>query len=234
MKTYGQYCPVARASEIFAERWTPIIVRNISLGCHSFSDILGGAAGLSKTLLVDRLRMLERAGIVDAVSKPRGRGSLYYLTQAGEELAEVCESLGKWGARWMEMETEHMDPVPVLWAKARSWDLDALPRDRVVLRFDLSDYPKPMWILAQRDGVELCAKHPGFPEDVVVTTDRETLAMWHSGGLSYRQAIRSGRMTVEGPRDLVRTFPAWIPQSLFADVEPDRTRPTKVVRSSRP
>ena len=218
MKGYGQYCPVARASEVFAERWTPIIVRNISLGCHSFSEILGGAAGLSKTLLVDRLRTLERAGIVDSVPNPRGRGSLYYLSEAGEELADVCKSLGKWGARWMDMETEHMDPIPVLWAKTRSWDIDALPRDRVVVRFDLSDHPKPMWILAQDAGVELCAKHPGFPEDVVVTTDRETLAKWHSGRLRSREALKSGRMKVEGPRDLVRSLDSWVPQSQFADV----------------
>lgn len=222
MKGYGQYCPVARASEVFAERWTPIIVRNISLECHSFSEILRGAAGLSKTLLSDRLRKLERAGIVDAVPNPRGRGSLYYLTEAGQELAEVCKSLGRWGARWMEMELEHMDPVNVLWVKTRAWNLAALPRERVVVRFDVTDYSKPMWILAQRTGVELCAKHPGFPEDVVVTTDRETLAMWHSGTLEYRQAIRNGRMKVEGPRDLVRTFPTWVPQSLFADVKPAR------------
>lgn len=223
MKGYGQYCPVARASEVFAERWTPIIVRNISLECHSFSEILRGAAGLSKTLLADRLRTLERAGIVDAAPNPRGRGSLYYLTEAGHELAEVCKSLGRWGARWMEMKLEHMDPVTVLWAKTRTWDLARLPRERVVVRFDVSDYPKPMWILAQRAGVELCAKHPGFPEDVVVTTDRETLTMWHSGKLPYRQAIGTGRMRVEGPRDLVRTFPTWVPQSLFADVKPART-----------
>lgn len=222
MKGYGDYCPIARASEVFAERWTPIIVRNISLECHSFSEILRGASGLSKTLLADRLRTLERAGIVDAVQNPRGRGSLYYLTEAGRELAEVCKSLGRWGARWREMEFEHMDPVPVLWSKTRTWDLAGLPRERVVVRFDVTDYPKPMWVLAQRDRAELCVTHPGFPEDVVVTTDRETLAMWHAGTVPYRQAIRSGRMKVEGPRELVRTFPDWVPLSLFADEKPVR------------
>src|SRR3970282_1642200 len=51
MRTYGQYCPIARGAEIFAERWTPLIVRNLYLGCGSFSEILEGAPGLSRTLL---------------------------------------------------------------------------------------------------------------------------------------------------------------------------------------
>ncbi len=65
MRTYGQYCPIARGAEIFAERWTPLIVRNLSLGCGSFSKILEGAPGLSRTLLSQRLKQLERLGIVD-------------------------------------------------------------------------------------------------------------------------------------------------------------------------
>ena len=121
----------------------------------------------------------------------------------------------------MEMELEHMDPVPVLWAKTRTWDVARLPRERIVVRFDVAG-EKARWILAQKGGAELCATHPGFPEDVVVTTDRETLALWHSGTLPYRQAIRSGRMTIEGPRELVRTFPDWMPISTFANEAPAR------------
>lgn len=222
MKGYGQYCPVARASEVFAERWTPIIVRNISLGCNSFNEILRGAPGLSKSLLVERLRTLQRAGIVDAVPNPHGRGSVYYFTDAGEELAEVCKVLGTWGARWMEMELEHMDPVTVLWAKTRVWDVSDLPQDPIVIRFDVSDHAKALWILVQRNGAELCVKHPGFPENLVVTADREALALWHTGALPYREAIRTGRVRVEGPRALVRTFPDWFPLSGFADVKPVR------------
>src|SRR6185436_4943026 len=51
MRTYGQYCPIARGAEIFAERWTPLIIRNLHLGCETFGEILEGAPGLSHTLL---------------------------------------------------------------------------------------------------------------------------------------------------------------------------------------
>ena len=69
MRTYGQYCPIARGAEIFAERWTPLIVRNLYLGCDTFGEILKGAPGLSRTLLTQRLKQLERLGIVESAPK---------------------------------------------------------------------------------------------------------------------------------------------------------------------
>ena len=100
MRTYGQYCPIARGAEIFAERWTPLIIRNLYLGCGTFSEILDGAPGLSRTLLSQRLKHLERLGIVESAAKLDGRGRHYELTNAGHDLFKVCVSLGEWGAAW--------------------------------------------------------------------------------------------------------------------------------------
>ena len=55
MRTYGQYCPIARTSELLAERWTPIIIRNLLTGCRTFGELLAGAPGISKALLAQRL-----------------------------------------------------------------------------------------------------------------------------------------------------------------------------------
>ncbi len=55
MKSYGQYCPIARTSELFAERWTPIIVRNLGAGCRTFTQLREGAPGIPKALLAERL-----------------------------------------------------------------------------------------------------------------------------------------------------------------------------------
>jgi DNA-binding HxlR family transcriptional regulator len=74
MRTYGQYCPIARGAEIFAERWTPLIVRNVYLGCGTFGEILDGAPGLSRTLLSQRLKQLELLGVVASTPKSAGRG----------------------------------------------------------------------------------------------------------------------------------------------------------------
>jgi DNA-binding HxlR family transcriptional regulator len=75
MRTYGQYCPIARGAEFFAERWTPLIIRNLHLGCGNFSEILEGAPGLSRTLLSQRLKQLEWLGVVESAPKPGGTGT---------------------------------------------------------------------------------------------------------------------------------------------------------------
>ena len=85
MRNYGQYCPIARASALIAERWTPIILRNLMNGCTTFSDIAQGAPGIPRSLLTTRLRELERVGVVWSEANPSGRGSLYHLTGAGED-----------------------------------------------------------------------------------------------------------------------------------------------------
>ena len=69
---YGEYCPIAKAAEILAERWTPLIVRNIYLRSHSFSDIHRGCPRMSSTLLAQRLRALERAQVIERVAAPAG------------------------------------------------------------------------------------------------------------------------------------------------------------------
>ena len=65
MRSYGQYCPIARASEILAERWTPLVVRNLMFGAETFSQIARGVPSMSRSMLATRLKELERAGIVE-------------------------------------------------------------------------------------------------------------------------------------------------------------------------
>jgi len=224
VRGYGQYCPVTRAAEVFAERWTPVIVRNMLLGCQSFAQIADGAPGMSRTLLTQRLRHLERCGIVERRPSPRGRGSVYLLTDAGRELEEVCMALGTWGARWAELGPEHLDAYTVLWATCRRMTTEGgLPERRVVVRFELRDGPKRrFWLILQRPEAEVCLKPPGFEEDLVVTTDVETLTKWHMGWTSLDDARRAGRFVLEGPRELVRAFPSWNWLSRFAEVRPAR------------
>jgi DNA-binding HxlR family transcriptional regulator len=123
--TYQQYCPIARGAEIFAERWTPLIIRNLYLGCRTFTEILDGAPGMSRTLLTERLRTMERNEIIERHPRTRGRGFTYHLTPAGAELVDVCIALGNWGARWLEIAPEHLGPHIVLWNMARLADRTA-------------------------------------------------------------------------------------------------------------
>ena len=116
MDGYGQYCPIALGAEVFAERWTPIIVRNLMSGSERFGDLLDGAPGLPRSVLAQRLRRLERAGVI---ARSDGRVPVYQLTDCGQELAQVCLALGVWGARWREVRPEHHDPYLVVWMLSR-------------------------------------------------------------------------------------------------------------------
>ena len=219
MDGYGQYCPIALGAEVFAQRWTPIILRNLMVGCGRFGEILDGAPGLSRSVLAQRLRQLERDGVVEQVD-----GAGYRLTGCGRELAEVVLALGAWGARWREVLPEHHDPYLMLWTLSRLIDPGALPRPRVVVRFDLVDGSNPdrYWLVACAQGNEVCVRPPGFDEDGLVTTDSGWLHRWHSGQVTLAGARRAGGMTVTAPPWLERTLATWGTLSPFAGIRPAR------------
>jgi DNA-binding HxlR family transcriptional regulator len=220
VRTYGQYCPIARGAEIFAERWTPVIIRNLHLGCASYSEILAGAPGLSRTLLSQRLRQLERVGIVESAPKPDARGRYYELTSAGHDLFMVCQSLGEWGARWLEIAREHLDPFVALWSMCNALRRDQLPDRRVVIRFDFTGRPRHerYWLIIELGDTEICKTYPGFDEDLFITAEAEAFVKWHAGQLTWGQATREGRIRLDGTPSLVRAFPTWNARSMFAHI----------------
>lgn len=221
MKHYGQYCPIARTSELFAERWTPIIVRNLLTGCRTFAELQAGAPGISKALLAQRLDLLLRAGILTAEPVAFGRGRTYALTAKGRELKAITDAMGAWGARWLELEGHDIDASYVLWATCRLVELDRIPGDGLVVRVDLADRPaEPFWLLLRQPHAEVCSTYPGLAEDVVVTTDSETLARWHLRHLTYDDAVQSGRMRIEGLASRRTAFVDSIRPSPFAKIVP--------------
>ena len=214
MRTYGQYCPIARASEVLAERWTFIIMRNILIGCRTFNEIAAGAPGLSRGLLSKRLRQLERAGVINIVAKSGGPGSTYVPTQAGRELWDVMLAMQHWGSRWAELAPEHAHPGVVLWAWVWKYlPHENLPSARALVGFEFSTVVGPgrrAWLLFQRGDVELCNKHPGGEEDLVVRVNEPVaFARWHIGELEWGSALRSGAIEVKGSRALARALPTW-------------------------
>jgi len=211
MRTYGPFCPIARGSEILAERWTPIILPNLLLGGRTFNEIAAGAPGLSRALLARRLRELERAGVLEIRAKPSGRGSVYEPTPAGWDLAGVLESIGGWAERWTEMTGDHADPDVVLWSWMQTFlRRDLLPDRRVVVRFEFTRQGRRvrLWLLAEDREVELCRFDPGFGDDLVVAIDDPlAFARWHMGRTGWEAALRAGEITVTGPRALRQALP---------------------------
>lgn len=216
MSGYGQFCPIARASEIFAERWTPLILREILAGRHHFSEILKGLHRISPSMLGQRLRSLERVGVLETRPNPTGRGSTYHLTEAGGQLAAMVQHLGVWGQQWLEIQPEHLDGDFLMWRILKHLHVDKLPPKRRVVRFEFRDEKKRYWLVLRRDDPDLCYSDPGFGDDLVIRTNLEAITRVYLGQLRLADAQRAGLLEVEGPRELARGISEWFPVSGFA------------------
>jgi DNA-binding HxlR family transcriptional regulator len=216
VRDYGQYCPIARSSELLAERWTPIIVRNLLNGCRTFNEIRQGAPGISTALLAQRLDALERHGVLRRTASATGRGATYELTEMGLALRAVVDAMGQWGARWLEIEPRHLDPAYALWATTKLVDPERIPTGTTVVRVALADTAQHYWIMLRRPQSELCTRSSGHVEDVIVHTDTATLVALHLEQLSYDEALRAGRVRLDGPPALTRKFRSWFRTSPFA------------------
>lgn len=230
MKSYNQYCPIARGAEVFATRWTPVIIRNLLLGCRTFTELHDGAPGISRSLLSDRLKQLERVGVIVRREQPSGRGWFYEPTQAGRDLQAVCDAMGAWGSRWVELGPQHLDPYYSLWAIARGLRSVELPEQRLNTRFEfptMAADKRRFWLLVQDPEPEVCVKHPGHHEDLVVTTDPEWLARWVLGERSLGQGLRAGEVQAAGPNRLVRTLGRLVDASARALANWGETQPER-------
>lgn len=227
MKGYGQFCPVAKACEIVAERWTPLVLRELLCGSVRFNELQRGVPLMSRTLLAQRLRELEDAGVVSSTPRARGRGREYRLTSAGQELRPLIDALGRWGQRWATrgLHPDDLDAELLAWDLHRRLNVDRLPLRRVVVRFDLRGVPrgqpgrKTWWLVLKRPDVDLCLKDPGYEVDLTVGADLAALTRVWLGAEGLNDALRTGRIELDGPRDLVRAFPGWLGLSAFAGVE---------------
>jgi DNA-binding HxlR family transcriptional regulator len=222
MKSYGQFCAVARALDLLGERWTLLIVRELLCGSRRFSDVRRGVPRVSRTMLSARLRELVDAGVIERCDGDEGPA--YELTDAGRELSAVVRELGTWGQRWLprELSKDDLDADALLWDMRRRVDLDALPVRPVVARIELagvSGGAGVRFLLLRRSEVSLCSANPGFPDVLRVRAHLRTLTAWWRGDLSFAEA-RSAGMTVEGPRELVRAFPRWFERYMLAGVTP--------------
>jgi DNA-binding HxlR family transcriptional regulator len=222
MRGYGQFCPVAIASEVFAERWTPLVVRELFCGSCHFNELLNGLPRIPRSILVQRLRSLETAGVVERRVDKAGRGIEYHLTPAGLELGEVVLRLGDWGQRWAETPVgpKNLDPDLLIWDIHRRLDTDLLPDGRAVVQIDLTGaHTKSYWLVLERPTASVCWTDPGFDVDLLVRADSVALHRVWVGQLDLAAALRDGRIDLEGPAGLRRGFPDWLKLSVFVERE---------------
>ena len=233
MRGYGQYCPVAKTSEILGDRWTLLIVREMLGGASGFNELQRGLPGISRSVLTDRMRALERAEVIERRTGPSGRTLDYRLTPAGRDLEPVVQAIGEWGATWSftDPRPEELDPdLLIVWI-ARHVDRERVPPNRTVVRFDFRDPKRRYWMVLEPSEVSVCLQHPGFDIDLEVSVDTATLYRVYLGRAELGETIRAGRLTLNGARALQRGFGDWFTWSAFAPAS--RAAPERRTAASR-
>ncbi len=222
MRRYGQFCPVAKAAEIFCPRWNALILRNILWGAERFSDIQRGVPMMSPTLLSQRLRELEAEGIV--ARRKEGRAVRYRLTEAGGEFAPMIEAMGVWGQRWArrELAAGEIDMDLLLWGIERAARADAFGR-RAVVRIEFTDQPanKSLWWYLNEGGrCQLCVDDPGGETDLYLAATVADLIRVYRGDVSLGAATGDGRLEVIGGRAARDRLADWLNLSPLAAIPP--------------
>jgi len=205
MLRYGQFCPVAKTAEIFADRWTPLIVRELCFGPCTFGDLLFAMPMISRTMLAQRLREMADAEVIATAPKQQGRGHLYRLTPAGEDFRPLIEGMSAWGQRWNQtILPEDLNPTLLMFGTRRQIDMGAVPDGRTVIRFEFRGVPKAKakerywWLVIHRPEPEVCLKNPGFEVDAVVTADLAAFTRLALGYLGLREALDGGLVAFTG------------------------------------
>lgn len=220
MKDYGQFCSVARGAEIFGERWTPLVVRELLCGSTRFNDIHRGVPRMSSTLLAQRLRKLEEIGVL---CRERGAsGWEYRLTPAGEELRPIVLQLGHWGARWIgsRLKREQLDAGFLMWDVRRFARVEEFPDDRrVVIHFHFTDArrgERKWWLVAENGTLDLCRDDPGHELTLIVESSLRALTEVWTGDSSPEVEMAAGRIRLMGAERDKRGLWRWLGRSMFA------------------
>ena len=201
---YQQYCALARALDVIGNRWTLLIVRELRPGPRRFTDLLDGLPGISRNLLTDRLRDLERDGVITRKElPPPASRTVYALTEDGHDLAKAIAPLVEWGAKRLgkRRSGESFHPRWLGVAMASLADREAAQGVRETYQYIVGDHA--FHFVIDDSTVEV---HDGVSEApaVVVKSDERTLGEIASGRTRASTALAAGALTITGERHASR------------------------------
>lgn len=204
MRSYGQYCGLARSLEIVGDRWNLLIVRQLLIAPARYRDLIDGLPGIATNLLANRLRDLEASGVVER--RLAGTGSVveYAITPWGAELRQPIESLIRWSTPLMlrgpdgdSFRSEWLTvAVPAL--------LDTRVKVRPSATVGLEIGGPPFQLRATRSGFEV-GPHDGRDLDATVRADPAYVLGLAAGALTLSNARALGLVEIDGDEYLVRT-----------------------------
>ncbi len=219
MKSYGQFCPLAQATQLLCERWTLLVVRELLAGSARFNALQKGVPLMSPTLLSERLKRLATAGVI-RLSGSKGNHT-YHLTSAGLELRPIVELLGAWGHRWSRsnLSKGDLDAGLLMWDMRRSVNPAIFPQHRIVVQFEYPDAQKGgrvWWLVSENGEIDLCRDDPGYEVDIVITCALKTMTEIWTCQRHFRDAVKKGDVEVLGNSKLTNKLQDWLCSSALS------------------
>jgi len=211
---YGQFCPIAKATEVVGEKWTLLIVRELLMGASRFNQLMRGLGSISPALLTTRLGTLVNHGLVVRRKIPGQRGFEYFPTAACKELLPILRQVGTWGMRWAKenLVDEDYDVDLLMLYMERSIAVDQLPGSNAVIQFNFGDLVKQRlwWLVVDGEKVDVCVKDPGREVDVYFSSTVKTMTDVWLGHRNYTHALKSGELKISGTTALTRSVRSWL------------------------
>ncbi|WP_040751585.1 winged helix-turn-helix transcriptional regulator [Nocardia transvalensis] len=204
MRSYGQYCGLARSLEVVGDRWNLLIVRQLLIAPARYRDLIDGLPGIATNLLADRLRDLESAGVVERRLAGEGSAVEYALTPWGAELREPIESLIRWSTPLMVRGPGDDAFRPGWLALAVPALLGARVEIRAPATVGLEIGGPPLQLRASRSGFEV-TPHDGRDLDATVRADPAYVLGLAAGALTLGDVRALGAVEIDGDESVVRT-----------------------------
>ncbi|MHA3024309.1 winged helix-turn-helix transcriptional regulator [Mycobacterium sp. BMJ-28] len=204
MRSYGQYCGLARALDVVGARWSLLIIRELLIGPARYSQLLEGLPGIATNLLTERLREFEQVGIVERILDEGSNGVAYTLTPWGAQLREPISALVRWSTPLM-ISGPQGDSFHTNWLAVALDALLADERTATPVKVGLAVDDTIVTVHMSENGtyVEFDAEQA---PDTVFRADPALVLGLASGMLTVEQAVAAGGELQGTEADLVAAF----------------------------
>lgn len=219
MVSRREYCPIACGVDVLGDRWTPLVIRELMIGARGFNEIHRGIPRVSRTLLAQRLRELERRGLMTHEAGQRGRSGTYELTAAGQALTPIVWAMGQWAAEWVfgDPTDDECDGLSLIWRMHQLAIPAELPATRTVVHLVLTGAGGAQgWLDIEQPGITVCKDDQGLDVDLALEADTAQMQRWLVGLVPFRDLLTDGHARILGPSRLARAFPTWFDTTLYA------------------
>ena len=237
MTSRREYCPIASAVGVLGDRWTPLIIRELMVGASGFNEIHRGIPRASRSLLAQRLRELERRGLVDHTANGPGLSGSYELTPAGQGLTDIVWAMGHWAAEWVfgDPTDDDCDGLSLIWRTHQFAIPAKLPKDRTVVHLVLTGSGGAQgWLDIQRPGITVCKDDQGLAVDLALEADTAQMQRWLIGLVPFRDLVADGHARFLGPSRLAKAFPTWFDTTVYSQTLAPRRATPATGTPSRP